>query len=79
MKNESKTTDKTTFSTWGRVAEDHMDRVSDAFAEATKFQAAALEQGKDLMAYNMKLATDWQNWATESGNSLRSALFPARS
>jgi hypothetical protein len=78
MKNQTKTTDKTTFSTWGRVAEDHMERVSETFAEATKFQAAALEHGKDLLAYNMKLATDWQRWAAETGNSLRAALSPTK-
>ena len=78
MNNETNTTDKTTFSTWGRVAEDHMDRVSEAFAEATKFQAAALEHGKELLTYNMKLATQWQSWATETGNGLRAALFPTK-
>jgi hypothetical protein len=78
MKNETNRTDKTTFSTWGRVAEDHMDRMSDAFAQATKFQASALEQGKVLFAHNMKLASDCQAWATETGNNLRTALFATK-
>ncbi len=75
MKNENKRTDNTTFSTWGRVAEDNMDRMGEAFTKATQFQAAALEQGNALFSYNRKLANDWQNWASETGTRLRAALF----
>lgn len=80
MKNETNetttnTTDKTTFSTWGRVAEDQLDRMSEAFHQVTNFQGAALAQSRELLAYNMKLAGDWQSWASETGKSLQAALF----
>lgn len=78
MKNETNATDKTTFSTWGRVAEDQMDRLSETFTQATKFQAAAMEQGRELVNYNMKLADEWQNWASETGKSLRATLFSSK-
>jgi hypothetical protein len=78
MKNETNATDKTTFSTWGRVAEDHMDRMGEAFTQATAFQAAALEQCNSLLRYNAKLATEWQSWATDTGNALRASLFSTK-
>jgi hypothetical protein len=29
-----------------------------------------MEQGKEMIAYNMKLASDWQSWAEETRRSV---------
>jgi hypothetical protein len=77
MKNESNetTSDKTTFSTWGRVAEDQLERMTEALGQAANMQGAALAQGRELLAYNLKLANDCQSWASETGKSLQSAFL----
>lgn len=82
MNNETNTTEantnKTTFSTWGRVAEQHMDRMSEMFTQNSKLQAAMLEQGKELFSYNMKLAGEFQDWANETRRSVAGKIFGAK-
>lgn len=84
MKNETKTantdagTPATTFHTWGRVAEDHMQRMSDAFARSSELQKATFEQGRDFVTYNMKLASEWQAWMSESSRRLAGQLFSSK-
>jgi hypothetical protein len=82
MKSESQTHTttpfNTTFSTWGRVAEDHMQRMSDAFTKGSELQKATLEQGREFVAYNMKLATEWQAWASESSRKFAGQFFATK-
>lgn len=81
MKNETNTTSSepaTTFNTWGRVGEEQMHRMSELFDQTTKMQAAAFEQGKQLLAYNMKLAGEFQSWATEASRKVASQFLGAK-
>jgi hypothetical protein len=81
MKNEtntSSTSTSTTFNTWGRVAEDHMQRMSDAFARGSQLQKATLEQGREFVAYNMKLASEWQTWVSDSSRKFAGQFFAAK-
>lgn len=68
----------TTFNTWGRVAEDQMQRMADLFAQGTKMQSVAFEHGRELLAYNMKLAGEWQSWASETGRTVASKIFASK-
>ncbi|MCP4448542.1 MAG: hypothetical protein GY811_24880 [Myxococcales bacterium] len=76
MNNETNSSEnKTTFSTWGRVAEEQLGRVSEMMGQSAKLQASAFEQGKELFAYNMKLANDLQDWANETRRQVTGKLF----
>lgn len=76
MNNEATpNTDTTTMSTWGRVAEEQMHRVGEMMSQGTRIQTAAFDQGKELLAYNMKLAGDWQDWAEETRRKVEGRLF----
>ncbi|MBL4634366.1 MAG: hypothetical protein JKY56_10870 [Kofleriaceae bacterium] len=79
MENETKTTEnKTTFHTWGRLAKEQISRMGDIFQQSFKLQTAALEQSKELFAYNMKLANDYQNWATKTPRKVADKLFKTK-
>lgn len=65
----------TTFNTWGRVAEEQMQRMGELFEQSTKMQTAALDQGRELLAYNMKLAGEWQTWASEASRNVATKIF----
>tara|TARA_R110002096_G_scaffold436038_2_gene665808 strand:- start:75659 stop:75904 length:246 start_codon:yes stop_codon:yes gene_type:complete len=72
---ETPNTNATTFSTWGRVAEEQLERMGEMMTQGTRLQAAALEQGKQLLEYNMKLAGDCQTWAEETRRKLGDRIF----
>jgi len=76
--NQSAASNTTTFSTWGRVAEQQMAHLGEVFAEGTKLQTSAMEQGKELLAYNMKLAREWQDWASEARRSIMESFSSAK-
>ena len=71
-------TNKTTLSTWGRVAEQHMERMSEMVAQNSKLQAAMFDQSKELFSYNMKLAGEFQDWAKQTRSKVAGKIFGAK-
>ena len=63
-------TDRTTMSTWARTAEEQIARMGEMMEQGKRIQSAAMAQGKEMIAYNMKLASDWQSWAEETRRSV---------
>ena len=71
-------TTETTFNTWGRVAMEQMDRLSEIATQGMKMQTSAMEQGREYVQYHMKLATEWQSWAMDAGKKMTSQLWGSK-
>ena len=79
MSKESKNpTPDTTFDTWGRMAEEQMNRFNSWHTQMTQMQLAALDQVRDMIDYSAKLGTEWQKHAMDTSRKLYSQFMPQR-
>lgn len=64
------TTQHTTYDTWGRVAQDQLERMTAWSEQATRMQLAAMDQVREFVGYSTRLATEWQSFMLDAGRKM---------